>query len=300
MKPSTTIKLALAGVTCLALLIITPFLMETIPAGRVAVATSFGEVQPEPYTEGLHFPVLPWYDFTHYDTRQQTLAITKIKVPSQDRLSTTFDLNVQYTILGGSTPALLQEVGTQQQVVDVHLTPATRSLLRDAGKTVLQAEDFFKEGMQSQLQDTLQAGLQEYMDAAGVGIQIQAVLLRNMQLPTIVHAAIEQTKKREQEAEMQSAELQRFRIEQEQKVAQAEAEKNASAQQAEQIMLLADAQAYEIKAINDAIASNPAYIQLQSLEALKAISRDPAAKIYFMDGSSPQPLPLMHLGEMLK
>ena len=61
---------------------------------------------------------------------------------------------------------------------------------------------------------------------------------------------------------------------------------------------LADAQAYEITKINDAIARNPAYIQLQSLEALKAISKDPASKVFFIDGSSPTPLPLMHLGDM--
>jgi len=60
---------------------------------------------------------------------------------------------------------------------------------------------------------------------------------------------------------------------------------------------MADAQAYEITKINDAIARNPAYIQLQSLEALKAISKDPASKVYFIDGSSPTPLPLMHLGD---
>ena len=58
-----------------------------------------------------------------------------------------------------------------------------------------------------------------------------------------------------------------------------------------------DAQAYEITQINNAIARNPAYIQLQSLEALKAISKDPASKVYFMDGSSPSPLPLMHIGD---
>jgi hypothetical protein len=39
---------------------------------------------------------------------------------------------------------------------------------------------------------------------------------------------------------------------------------------------------------------------LQSLEALKAISKDPASKVYFMDGTSPSPLPLMHLGDALK
>jgi regulator of protease activity HflC (stomatin/prohibitin superfamily) len=62
-------------------------------------------------------------------------------------------------------------------------------------------------------------------------------------------------------------------------------------------LLLADARAYEIGKLNDAIADNQAYIQLQSLEALKKIAEDPSAKIYFMDGKSPNPLPLLHMGE---
>ena len=53
----------------------------------------------------------------------------------------------------------------------------------------------------------------------------------------------------------------------------------------------------DITAINKAISNNPAYIQLQALDALKAISADPASKVYFLDGDSPSPLPLMHLGE---
>ena len=36
---------------------------------------------------------------------------------------------------------------------------------------------------------------------------------------------------------------------------------------------------------------------LQALEALTAMSMAPAAKIYFMDGSSSCPLPLLHMGE---
>ena len=45
---------------------------------------------------------------------------------------------------------------------------------------------------------------------------------------------------------------------------------------------IGNAQAFEIAQINNAISSNPAYIQLQSLEALKAISKDPASKVYFL------------------
>ena len=55
--------------------------------------------------------------------------------------------------------------------------------------------------------------------------------------------------------------------------------------------------AYEIEKINAAIAQNPAYIKLEVLNALKEISKSPASKIYFLDGSSPSPLPLMHIGD---
>ncbi len=126
-----------------------------------------------------------------------------------------------------------------------------------------------------------------------------AVLIRDINLPAVLTKAIEQKKEREQAVERQKAELERFRTEQLQAVAKAAAEREAAQETAKQVRILADARAYEIREINKAVAQNPAYIKLQSLEALKSISKDPASKIYFMDGSSPQPLPLMHLGEGL-
>ena len=66
---------------------------------------------------------------------------------------------------------------------------------------------------------------------------------------------------------------------------------------ATQRRVLSDVQAYEIDEINAAIGKNPNYVKLQALEALKAMAKDPAAKIYFINGDSPLPLPLMHLGE---
>ena len=70
-----------------------------------------------------------------------------------------------------------------------------------------------------------------------------------------------------------------------------------SEEDAQRIKILADAKAYEIATINKAASGNPAYIQLQSLEALKKMSEDPAAKLYFLDSNSPQPLPLMNIGD---
>ena len=91
--------------------------------------------------------------------------------------------------------------------------------------------------------------------------------------------------------------MERFKTEQQQKIALAKAEREAANEQASKQKVLADAQAYEIERINKAIGSNPSYVKLQALEALKAISKDPASKIYFMDGDSPSPLPLLNIGD---
>ena len=45
----------------------------SVEAGHVAVATLFGEVQTEVYSEGLHIPVNPLYKWHIYDARQNAL-----------------------------------------------------------------------------------------------------------------------------------------------------------------------------------------------------------------------------------
>jgi regulator of protease activity HflC (stomatin/prohibitin superfamily) len=269
----------------------------TVPVGHVAVATLFGEVEPEPYTEGLHFPVNPLLRWHFFDARQKTLK-DQANVPSQDQLQTKIDVSVQFRLIGGMAARILKGTGSFEDAVNVHLVPNLRSLLREQGKSVERAEDFFAEETQQMLQVGIQRGLQSYLQDKG--IEVQAVLIRDITLPTFIIRAIESKKEREQEVEKQRAELERYRTEQQQLVAMARAQREAAEQEAIKRRLLADAQAYEIEKINKAISNNPAYVQLQSLEALKSISKDPSSKIYFLNGDSPQPLPLMNMGESLR
>jgi len=268
---------------------------KTVPPGRVGVATLFGNVQQQEYTQGLHIPVNPLYRWTLFDARQQTHLETA-NVPSQDQLQTKLDVSVQYRIIGTMAPSILQETGDASKAVEVHLKPKLRSLLREQGKSIKRAEDFFKEETQEALQLSLTDGLRDYL--APKGIEVSAVLIRDIALPPFIVQAIEKKKEREQAVEQERAELERVRTQLQQQVARAEAGREAAESEAARKKILADATAYEIKKINDAVANNPAYIQLQSLEALKAISKDPASKIYFMDGSSTNPLPLLHMGDM--
>ncbi len=266
----------------------------SVPAGHVAVATLFGEVQTETYKEGLNIPVNPLLKFHEFDVREKT-HFEQAQVPSQDQLQTKIDVSVQYRLNGDMANNILKDTGNIDSMITVQLVPKLRSLLREQGKSIRRAEDFFLEETQERLQIDLTAGMQEYL--APKGINVSAVLIRDISLPPFITKAIEAKKEREQEVEKQKAELERYKTEQQQLIAQAEAQKQAAEEEAEKRRLLADAQAYEIEKINTAIGNNPNYVKLQALEALKSISKDPASKIYFIDSDSAQPLPLMHLSD---
>ena len=268
-------------------------LYQKVPAGYVGVATLFGEVQSNPYEEGLHIPVNPFFEWYLYDVRQKS-HLEEANVPSQDQLQTKIQVSVQFRLEKTGVPMILKETGTAADVLIVHIVPKLRSLLREQGKTIKRAEDFFLEKTQQNMQTSLLAGLQEYL--GNKGVNVGAVLIRDISLPPFIIKAIESKKEREQEVEKQKAELERFATEQQQKVALAKAENEAATEQAAKMVVLADAQAYEIEKINTAIGNNPNYVKLQALEALKAISKDPASKIYFMNEDSPSPLPLLNIG----
>ena len=287
-------KLGVIGVVILVVIVFGGRFVKAIPPGHVGVATLFGEVMDEPFREGLHVPINPFYQWVLFDVRQTTLK-ESAQVPTRDQMQTKIDVSVQYRLDGDRAPMILRETGDAQRVISVQLIPFLRSLVREEGSKIPRAEDFFKEEIRKQLEQGLQLRMQE--ELAPKGILVSNVLIRDINLPTVLSKAIEQKKEREQAVERQKAELERFAQEQQQKVAQANAQLDAARLEAEQVRVLAAAKADEIRLINDAIAKNPAYIQLQSLEALKAMAKDPAAKLYFMDSNALQPLPLMHLGE---
>ena len=296
---ATAGRLAGLGIPVVAVLVLIVALgscsFRSIPAGHAGVATLFGSAQANHYEPGLHFPVNPLYRWVVFDTRQDTHKETA-DVPSQDQLTTKVDVSVQYRLIADMTPQILQDTGdTEDEVIRIHLVPKVRSLIREQGKTIVRAEDFFQEETQQRLQENLLAGLQELET---VGIAVSDVLIRDITLPPRLVQQIEEKKQAEQRAERAKAELEQKRTEAQQRVVQAEAEKQAAEQQAEQRKLLADAQAYEIQKINDAIASNPAYIQLEALKTLGEMSKDPATKLYFINSDSPQPLPLMNVGDV--
>ena len=245
------------------------FCVQQVPAGHVKVATLFGKVQDQVYAEGLHFPVNPLYAWNEYDVRQKTLKFDKMGVPSQDQLISHFDVSLQYRLIGNRAPAIKKNTGTAQDVVQIHVVPYFRSLIREQGKTVANAEEFYSEAVQNRMQVEMMQALTTKLEP--IGIEMQGILIRNVILPPFIAKAVEDKKRREQEAEKQKAELKRFTTEQEQKIATANAEFEAAKLEEQKIRLLADAEAYKIEKINEAAQKSPAYIQLKQIEAWNGI-----------------------------
>jgi regulator of protease activity HflC (stomatin/prohibitin superfamily) len=287
-------KLASVAIAALLVLMFGQRFFHSVPKGHVGVADLFGEIQDESYPEGLNLvnPLLSWTDL---DARQDSFNITQLDMPTRDQLLSKVDLSIQWRIDQTRAAAIVRDTGDKERMVQVHLHPKARSLIRELGTKIERAEDLFKDEVRDSLAQALSAELAAYV--ADKGIIVESVLLRNINLPPVLAEAIGRKKEREQEVERQRAELERVKLEQEQQVAQAEASRRASEEDAKKFRILADAKAYEISTINKAASGNPAYIQLQSLEALKAMSKDPAAKLFFMNADSAAPLPLMNIGD---
>ena len=251
------------------LVFVSLYCVQQVPAGHVKVSSLFGKVQDKVYEEGLHFPVNPLYTWDTYNVKNQSLKFDKMGVPSQDQLISHFDVSVQYRVIRALAPEMKRNTGTALDAVNVHVVPHFRSLIREQGKTVANAEEFYSEAVQTRMQIEMIDALSKTLNP--VGIEIQDILIRNVILPRFIAGAVEDKKRREQEAEKQKAELKRFTTEQEQKIATANVEFEAAKLEEQKIRLLADAEAYKIEKINKAAQQSPAYIQLKQIEAWNGV-----------------------------
>lgn len=279
-----------------AMLITAPMMFETVSKGTIKAGYRFGKYT-ETIGEGMHFPVNPLVSWHEVDTKQKTAKLDDVSLPSQDQLTSSVDVSIQYRAIGTKAEEILSGTGDVETVINVHLYPKAAELVRDAGRNVERAELLFLESTVNTIASDMTDKLRTFMEPKG--ILVEAVLFRHIDLPPFIVEGIQQKKLREQKAQEQVAELERFETEQQQKIKTAEAEKAAATLQAEQVKILAEAEAFRIKTVNEAVANNPAYIQLQSLEALKKMSEDPATKLVIMDGSSSAPIPFLNLGDQL-
>jgi regulator of protease activity HflC (stomatin/prohibitin superfamily) len=227
---------------------------------EIGVKRKLGKLQPNVYNPG---PV----GFNPFTSTIIKLPVRTINVelssnlPSKEGLNVAAVISILYRINPEQAPSILQTIGLRYE--DVVITSVFRSAAADV------CSRFFAKDMHSAERAAIEREITQHMAnlLQSRGFIIEAVLLKNIQLPPGLARAVEEKLEAEQDAQRMEFLLEREKREAQRKMIEAEG--------------IRDAQKILSEGLNDRI------IKWQSIEAFRELSRSPNAKIIITDGNAP-------------
>ena len=239
----TPIKAILAAVFVAAVSITALNSWTIVQPGEAKLGTMFGKLQDTPLTEGFHI-VNPLMSFKTTSIKDFTVTWDNVKVPAQDKLKSGMDLAVTLQFKTAAIPRMQREAGTLRDAFDKYVTPQVYSLLRECGKGVAQSQDFFKDEVQTEMQDFMLTNLRERLESKGFSVKM--AVFSDISLPPLVQQAIEDTKKRQEKVNQERAQLEIVALEQQKVVKISESNRDASISNKAAKKNNSDAAAYDI------------------------------------------------------
>ena len=235
----------------------------TIREGEVGVKRTLGKYSDQPYTKGLKLYNPFVSRIVKISTQTENLEVG-LSIPSKEGLTILSEVSILYNINARKAPNLLRNIGTEyeQNVI----LPIFRSAVADV------TSRFYAKDMHTGERATIEKAIRDQMMVLmdGKGIEVEAVLLKSIQLPNSLARAIEEKLEAEQQAQRMEFVLQQARREAEQKRIEAEGTRDAQ-------LIIAEGLDQKV-------------LQFKSIEAFKELAASPNAKIIITDGNS---MPLM-------
>jgi regulator of protease activity HflC (stomatin/prohibitin superfamily) len=182
-------------------------------------------------------------------------------LPSKEGLNVAAVISILYRIVPDRAPSIVENigVGNEENVIN--------SVFRSSASDV--CSRFFAKDMHSAQRAAIEKEITEQMETilAPRGFEIEAVLLKNIALPTGLARAVEEKLEAEQEAQRMEFLLDREKREAQRKIIEAEG--------------IRDSQ----KIISEGLT--PAIIQWQSIDAFREVAKSPNSKVIITDGNAP-------------
>jgi prohibitin 1 len=200
------------GIAAFLLIILLFSSVTRVGTGRVGVLTLFGKVTGETLGEGIHL-INPLKTNNELSIQTQTLK-ESASVPSSEGLMMSLDTSLIYHLNPDHAADVFQKIGADYENVVVE--PTLRSAIREAtaSHTANALYTGEREMVGKQIYDQVTAQLNQR------GLTVENVLLRDIQLPATLKAAIEAKQQAEQESlamnfrlQKETQEAQRKRIE---------------------------------------------------------------------------------------
>jgi len=170
-----------------------PACFRTVDSGRAAVLwTLFSGTQDGIFGEGVHL-VAPWNRLTRYDVRTQDQK-ELLHILTNNGLSVSLETSIRYRPLREELALLHVEIGPGYY--DVILAPVLRSEARKVGGR------YSPEEIYSRKREVVEAEILEEVQRAveGKHVLLEAILIRDVDLPENIKRAISEKLEEEQRA----------------------------------------------------------------------------------------------------
>lgn len=232
----------------------------TIRQGEVGVKRTLGKYANETYTEGLRFYNPITTKIIKISTQTENLEVG-LNIPSKEGMNILSEVSILYSVMPKEAPEILRNIGVNYERNII--LPVFRSSVADVSSRFY-AKDMHT-GERATIERAIRDQMKIYLD--GKGIEVEAVLLKSIQMPSSLARAIEQKLEAEQDAQRMEFVLQQAEQEAEQKRIRAKGTRDAQ------------------KIISEGL--NPAILQFKSIEAFLKLSESPNTKIIISDGDLP-------------
>lgn len=223
-----------------------------IPPGNEGVKVSkISGVQDDVLTPGLH-PKLSILESVEYTSTRTQIKNVNTAACSKDMQDVSTAIALNYRLVPGKIPWIYQNMGFGYE--ELVITPAVEESTKAATAKYTAAELITKRPtVKEDITANIKSRLLEY------NIVVEQVSITNFNFSADYTKAIEQKQIAEQNAEKAQRDLERIKIEAEQRVTQASAEANATKLQGE-------ANAYSIDVMGKALKDNPDVAQIKWIE----------------------------------
>lgn len=234
-----------------------------IREGEVGVKRTLGTYKEKPFVNGLK-----WFNpFTtsvvKVSTQTENLEVALV-IPSKEGLNINSEVSILYNVMPMEAPQILRNIGPEFERNII--LPVFRSAVADVSARFF-AKDMHT-GERGKIELEIRDQMMKLLD--GKGIEIEAVLLKSIQMPPALARAIEAKLEAEQNAQRMQFVLQQEEQEAQRKRIQAEGVRDAQ------------------NIISQGL--DPMLLQFKAIEAFMELSKSPNAKVIITDGKG---LPMM-------
>jgi prohibitin 1 len=252
------------GIAVFLLVILLFSSVTRVGTGHVGVLTLFGKVTDETLGEGIHL-INPLKTNNEMSIQTQTIK-ESASVPSSEGLMMSLDTSLIYHLNPDRAADVFQHIGADYENIVVE--PTLRSAIREAtaSHTANALYTGEREMVAKQITDQITTELSKR------GIAVESVLLRDIQLPATLKAAIEAKQQAEQESLAMN-----FRLQKETQEAQRKRIEAAGVRDFQQIV---------------AQGITPSLLEWKGIEATENLAKSPNSKVVVI-GNNKNGLPLI-------